>query len=174
MIEPGHEPCATCGGPIDESDRLLLVVGRRRQSHCSPRCLEENVGRQRRARRTVRRRLAAVVSGLSILSASAAVAWFRFRAPPAQSISYQTPDEIEADPPPAPPVYGPPWPPRDEDWSRLFAKASWVHPLPGPKHRAASSHDRIVAPDARARRAYCQPEGRCGVETIALAASTSA
>ena len=152
--------CVVCGDRLDADSGLVLASGGRRLAHCSEVCLEETVQKQVRAR-TVRRRWAA--AGASVIALALAGGWMakRHRAPQRSSISYAWPETgWKQDQPAAGPsgLYGPAWPPTDEDWMFAFGRVSWTHPLPGPARRAPIADDRRFNPGG-----ICRTSGACGV-----------
>jgi murein DD-endopeptidase MepM/ murein hydrolase activator NlpD len=157
--------CLACGDPVLEAERVVLLHGRREEVYCSERCLRVNVRGRQQARATRRRRWLAAVSALAAVSLTTVVAWRRHRAPPRRSISYAWPDvHGQGDPPPAPPLVGPPWPPTDAQWTALFDAAAWTFPLPGPTRRVPASDARLLGPEPRRdREASCRAVGHCGV-----------
>jgi murein DD-endopeptidase MepM/ murein hydrolase activator NlpD len=162
---PAPEICAVCGGPIDERDRFVLVRGRRQQAHCSETCLSANARHRIRARARARRRVVVTTSALAALALGAGAAWRRHHTPPPRSISYAWPDVHGQTPPPAPTVFGPPWPPTEAQWIALFDRADWTFPLPGPERRPTTRDPRVFGPEPpRDRPALCRERGHCGVD----------
>jgi len=159
--------CVVCGNFLDDDARLVLVRGRVREQHCSERCLQDNVRRRRKAEAAASRRRLLLLSLLVAGAAGGHTLWRRFPAPSRQSISFGWLDERPETPPAPPPIYfGPAWPPTDEDWTFAFAHdMSWIYPLPGPVRRPMKIDARIFGPEpAKAPRALCREEGRCGVD----------
>jgi murein DD-endopeptidase MepM/ murein hydrolase activator NlpD len=158
--------CAFCGRPVRASADFVLVLGRRHDAHCSAACLEQNVHARRRARAEARRRWLLSVGGLALLLAGPGMAWLRFRTPPGHSISLEWPEKPPADvPPPAPIVFGPPWPPTDEQWTAVLGGANGMFPLPGPTRRETSADGHIFGLDPpRDHPPLCRQAGRCAVD----------
>jgi murein DD-endopeptidase MepM/ murein hydrolase activator NlpD len=158
--------CFLCGGPVGKSAQRVLVVGKRQQVHCSDSCLRESLSRRLRARTTARRRWLLGVSLPALLIVSVGILWKRHRAPLRHSISYAWPEGLPApDAPRAPVVFGPPWPPTDEQWIAVFDRAAWSYPLPGPRRRAPTVDGRIFGPEPpRAHPAQCRAAGHCGLD----------
>jgi hypothetical protein len=159
------ETCFQCGGPVDENERLVLVRGKRNEVHCGEACLRETLRRRQTERTTAQRRWLVRLSVPTLLLASVGLLWKRHRAPPRHSISEAWPQGLPApDAPPAPVVFGPPWPPTDEQWTAVFDKAAWIYPLPGPLRRAPTVDGRILAPEATPDRVtLCRTKGRCAI-----------
>jgi murein DD-endopeptidase MepM/ murein hydrolase activator NlpD len=89
----------------------------------------------------------------------------RHRAPAARSISaaWENPD-WKKPPPPPPNVFGPAWPPTDDDWQFAFDRAAWVYPLPGPTRHPPIADDRVFVTDGgRGQGSVCRMPGACGV-----------
>jgi murein DD-endopeptidase MepM/ murein hydrolase activator NlpD len=161
-----RETCFVCGGPVDENERLVLVRGKRHQVHCSDSCLRGNLRTQRLARRAARRRWFLRLSLPLVLVMGAGTLWKRHRAPQRHSISYAWPEGLPvADPPPALIIFGPPWPPTDEQWAAAFDRADFVYPLPGPVRRTPAIDGRIFGPEPpRDHPALCRAAGHCGID----------
>jgi murein DD-endopeptidase MepM/ murein hydrolase activator NlpD len=88
----------------------------------------------------------------------------RHHAPPRRTISMawpDAPDELASSPAV---LFGPPWPPTDEQWIALFDGAAWVHPSPGPKRRVPTPDALTFTREGRERPTFCKREGRCGVD----------
>jgi murein DD-endopeptidase MepM/ murein hydrolase activator NlpD len=162
---PAAELCPVCGGPIDERDRFVLVRGRQRQLHCSETCLRVNARRRVLERARAQRRALVMTSAIAALALGAGAAWKRHRAQPPRSISYAWPEVQPLAPPPAPNVFGPPWPPTEAQWTALFDGAAWTFPLPGPERRPLTRAPRLFGPEPpRDRPALCRERGHCGVD----------
>jgi peptidase M23-like protein len=151
--------CVICGDRLDADSGLVLATGGRRLAHCSEVCLEETVEKQRRAR-NVRRWWTA--AGASVVALLLAGAWMvkRHRAPPSHAISYAWPETVPKEQPVASGLvlYGPQWPPTDDDWMFAFGRVSWTYPLPGPERRAPVPDDTRFNPGG-----ICRKPGVCGV-----------
>jgi hypothetical protein len=160
------EPCLTCGDPVREADRVVLVRGRRQQLFCSDSCLRAHVDRRRAVRNRALLRAAMIV----VLPTAAFVAvktmLTRHRAPPRQTISLAWSEGLpEWSVPPLPVFFGPPWPPTDEQWTAVFDQANWTFPLPGPARRPLTADDRVLGPEPpREHPARCRDEEVCGVD----------
>ena len=63
-------------------------------------------------------------------------------------------------------MFGPAWPPSDEDWQIAFAHTAWLYPLPGPARRAPTADDRLLTtrPSARRPDPVCRVPAKCGVD----------
>jgi len=151
--------CVVCGDRLGADSGLVLASGGRRQAHCSEVCLEETVEKQLRAR-TIRRRWAA--AGACVVALLLAGTWMlkRHRAPQPHAISYAWPETVSKEQP-APSgvgLYGPAWPPTDDDWTFAFGRVSWTYPLPGPERRPPVRDDRRFTPGG-----ICRTSGACGV-----------
>ena len=157
--------CVVCGGVLyADDDQLVLATGRRREPHCSKKCLKETLRGQRRSRGV--RRLRAVAGG-AVLALVLVGVWTvrRHRAPPARSISHAWEETTRAEPLPAGAglkFYGPAWPPTEDDWTFAFGRVSWTYPLPGPVRRATTVHDRVLGPEVSKRSPVCRKA--CGVK----------
>jgi murein DD-endopeptidase MepM/ murein hydrolase activator NlpD len=161
-VERESETCLTCGGQVGALTRVVLVRGRRQRVYCSDSCLRADLDARRRARNRLQARVALALVLPTALIVAAKVTWQRHRAPPRASISLAWGEGLPAwSEAPPPVVYGPPWPPTDEQWSAAFAAASWAYPLPGPSRRALTADGRILGPERTAR---CREEGRCGLD----------
>jgi hypothetical protein len=162
----GASRCSTCGQPLDEAQRFLVVRGRTHDAHCSEACLRRHVVERWAARARARRRRTARVLLVVLLVGGGATAWKRYRSQRQQWISF---DQVEEARPkvvrPAPIFFGPAWPPTDADWIFAFDRTSGTYPLPGPARRAPSIDGRIFGPDPPRNHApLCREEGRCGVD----------
>lgn len=160
------EICVVCGEEAHEDYRFVLVRWRRQEVYCSERCLKKNVLRRRRARRAAQLRWSLRLAVPLVLVVVATTLWKRHRAPQRHAISYAWPEALPVwDPPPMPPVFGPPWPPTDEQWTAVFDAQRWTYPLPGPVRRAQAADGRIFGPEPpRERPALCREEGHCGID----------
>lgn len=160
------ETCFHCGGPVGGNERLVLVRGKRWEVHCSESCLRENIRRRRLAKAAGRRRWFLRLSLPCFLVIVVGSLYKHHRSAPPHSISYAWPEELPmADTPPAPVVFGPPWPPTDEQWTAVFDGASWTYPLPGPKRRAPIVDGRIFGPEPpREHPPLCRVADQCGID----------
>jgi hypothetical protein len=158
--------CFVCGKAARESDRFVLLRGKRHQVHCSDDCLFETVRKYRAARMAKQLRWSLRLSLTVLVLVGVGTLWLRHRVPRREAISHGWPDGLErAAPPPGPIFFGPPWPPTDEQWTAVFNQASWIFPLPGPNRRAGTIDGQIFGPDPpRDHPAKCREEGRCGVD----------
>jgi murein DD-endopeptidase MepM/ murein hydrolase activator NlpD len=152
--------CCVCAGDVSARG-LVLVRGWRERVHCSEACLRESL-RRGAARSAARRRWMLRVSMLAALVVGVTTLVRRHRAPPRRTISVAWPETLEAFAVAPPILFGPPWPPTDEQWQALFDGAPWVHPLPGPSRRVATADALTFGREGRDR--LCKSEGRCGVD----------
>jgi hypothetical protein len=161
-----NQGSAICGDIPYDGDRRVLVVGRVRRSYCSQACLRVGMNVLRIARRKALLRRWAVL--LLFALGAAGVGYVRLR------WMQEGRDLRAAAPAPPPSVpsapleetpFGPHWPPTDEEWQADLARATWVHPLPGPTRRRATACARLVAADpTTGPRARCRSTGHCGVD----------
>src|SRR5580704_13406233 len=161
--------CVVCKTPIGDghAERFVLLRGRREEAHCSQICLVANVERRRLARATVRRRWLLRAAAVALIIVGAPRLWHRVRLPQSRSISFDPPElRPPREPLPQPPMFGPAWPPTDEDWQTAFAHTAWIYPLPGPARRAPTADDRLLTSRSSARRPdpVCRVPGKCGVD----------
>ncbi len=163
--------CIVCkteiGGGRGDGERFVLLRGGREEVHCSQICLVASVERRRLARAALHRRWLLRATAVALLVVAAPRLWHRVRLPPLQSISFDPPQfRPIPEPRPEPPMFGPAWPPTDEDWQKAFAHTSWTYPLPGPARRAPAADDRILTshPSARSPGPVCRVPARCGVD----------
>lgn len=159
--------CFYCGAPLGEDVRLLLVRGRRREAHCSERCICETVETRRKARTAFQTRWLLRLGIVALTAATGHTLWHRHRLPETRSISFDTlASEHRAAPPPltAPVAYGPPWPPTDDDWMIVFRAAKWIYPLPGPhRRRPETEAEMFGSQPSKDRPVVCRTSDRCGV-----------
>ncbi len=158
---------AALGDGIGGGERFVLVLGGREEAHCSQVCLMANVEHRRRARAATRRRWLLRATAVALIAVGAPRLWHRIRLPRAQTIAFEWQDLRPAPAPrPEPPMYGPAWPPTDEDWQFAFANTAWIYPLPGPARRAPTTDDRLLTTRSSARRPepVCRVPGKCGVD----------
>lgn len=159
--------CLVCRNAIGDGERFILVRRGREEAHCSQACLVAHVERRRRARAATNRRWLLRVAAVALVVAGVPRLWHRVRLPRARTIAFEAPDLPPPRPQrPEPPVYGPAWPPTDDDWRIAFASTTWVYPLPGPTRRVPTPDDRILSarPPAGHPAAICRFAGRCGVD----------
>ena len=150
-----------------DRERFVLLRGRREEVHCSQVCLVANVEGRRLARVALRRRWLLRASAVALIVVGAPELWHRIRLPQSVSISFDPPEyRPPAEPRPEPPMFGPAWPPTDEDWQTAFAHSAWTYPLPGPARRAPAADDRILTtrPSASRPGPVCRVAGKCGVD----------
>ncbi|HEX4460920.1 MAG TPA: M23 family metallopeptidase [Polyangia bacterium] len=67
-------------------------------------------------------------------------------------------------PDPALVVYGPRWPPTDQDWLDEIAGDAWIHPLDGPNRRMPISDSRVFGAERAGDRPGECRNGHCGVD----------
>jgi murein DD-endopeptidase MepM/ murein hydrolase activator NlpD len=175
--------CVVCKTPIDEGvgdrdrdrdrngddgARFVLLRGRHEELHCSQVCLVANVERRRLAHTALRRRWLLRAAAVALVVVGAPRLWHRVRLPPPQSISFDPPQLRPIPTPrPLPPMFGPAWPPTDEDWQLAFAHTAWTYPLPGPARRAPVADDHLLpthSSGARHPDPLCRAPGKCGVD----------
>jgi len=150
-----------------DRERFVLLHGRREEMHCSQVCLVANVERRRLARAAVRRRWLLRATAVALIVVGAPKLWHRVRLPQAVSISFDPPEyRPPREPRPEPPMFGPAWPPTDEDWQTAFAHSAWAYPLPGPARRAPTADDRVLTtrPSPKLPGPVCRVPGKCGVD----------
>jgi len=155
------------GDSDTDGERFVLLRGRREEVHCSQVCLVANVERRRLARAAVRRRWLLRAIAVALIVVGAPRLWHRVRLPQPQSISFDPPEyRPPREPLPQPPMFGPAWPPTDEDWQIAFDHTTWIDPLPGPARRAPTADDRILTtrPSPRRPDPVCRVPGKCGVD----------
>jgi Peptidase family M23 len=177
------QTCFTCGRDLDDGDRLVLARGKRQDEHCSESCLQAAVRQRQIARAAVKSRWLLRLLASALLLAGASFLWQLVRAPLArfahapfwkivnppqpQSISFDPPESRpeEAAAPAGPIMFGPPWPPSDQDWLEVFHQVSWVYPLPGPVRRTPTIDSQLlIAESAHPHATLCRTEGRCGAD----------
>ena len=161
--------CVVCKNIIGDGERFVLLRRGREEAYCSQVCLVARVERRRRARAAARRRWLLRATAVALVVVGAPKLWHRVRLPHAEAISFDLPEVKLAPPPrPEPPLYGPAWPPTDEDWLFAFAHTAWTYPLPGPARRVPAVDDRILLGRASSSAghapAVCRVPGRCGVD----------
>jgi predicted nucleic acid-binding Zn ribbon protein len=161
----GEDGCVVCGRAIDEGARFLLLARRRHQAHCSELCLRAHARARQRARTRARRRWAWRLTLPLALLVVVGAAWRRFHAPPRQGISAAWPEAIDAEARPAPSLFGPPWPPTDEQWAALLDASPGTFPLPGPTRRPLTVDEHLFGPaPPRELPPRCRVARRCGVD----------
>src|SRR4051812_33047617 len=169
--------CIVCKTPLGSGDgkgdahrhaeRFLLIRSGREEAHCSQICLVANVERRRLARAAVRRRWLLRATAVALIAVGAPKLWHRVRLPQSQSISFDPPEfRPPPEPRPEPPMFGPAWPPTDEDWKTAFAHSAWTYPPPGPSRRPPAPDDHILSsrPSARGPGPVCRVPDKCGVD----------
>ena len=158
--------CFACGQTFAGSERLVLVRGKTQEEHCSEYCLETTVRQRQIASATTKSRWMLRLLAVLLAFAGGSVLWQRVRTPARQTISFDPPAERpERKPPLAAIAFGPPWPPSDADWSAVFAKASWIYPLPGPVRRTPTNDSRVLGPEpSHPHEIICRTEGHCAVD----------
>lgn len=159
--------CVVCRTPVGDGERYVLIRRGQAEIHCSHVCLVANVERRRLARAAVHRQWLLLAAAIAVIVIGAVRLWHRFHPPRRQTISFEPPDTAPAPPPRSePPMYGPAWPPTDEDWQTAFAAAAWIYPLPGPVRRAPAADDHL--PPGRAGAGHlapvCRVPAKCGVD----------
>jgi murein DD-endopeptidase MepM/ murein hydrolase activator NlpD len=159
------EPCFNCESPVRERNGVVFVRWRRQELYCSESCLRATRRQRARARAAILRRWSLRLGAPALLVFGVAILWTHHRAPARRSISVAWPEIAEWQQQPPPVVFGPPWPPTDQQWTAVFDGARWTFPLPGPARRAATPDGNIFAPaPPREPPARCRDEGHCGVD----------
>jgi murein DD-endopeptidase MepM/ murein hydrolase activator NlpD len=152
--------CPVCGNIPYDSDRRVLVDGRMRRSYCSQSCLRVGVRALQVAQQKARQHRYAFLLSLAIIVAGAVYVRHLLLLIPHERAPVAAPAPVAEAPPEAIP-FGPHWPPTDDEWQEQFAQAAWVHPLPGPTRRRATSARQLPLFQPNAR---CRIAGRCGVD----------
>jgi hypothetical protein len=159
--------CFVCQTTVDRSERFLLLRNRRETAYCSEVCLVADVESRRRARAALWWRWSLRALALAVIVLGAPRLWHRIRLPRSSVLAYEPPEEHPAPPPrPEPIVFGPAWPPTDQDWLTAFASTPWVYPLPGPVRRAPAADEQILAARLSSRKQppACKTPEHCGVD----------
>jgi murein DD-endopeptidase MepM/ murein hydrolase activator NlpD len=159
--------CAICKTAIGDGERFVLVRGGQPDVHCSQVCLVANVERRRAARTVVWRRWLWRAAAAVLIFVGTDQLWHRIHPPRPRTISFEPPEiRPTRRPRTEAPMYGPAWPPTEEDWTAAFARVAWIYPLPGPVRRAPAADDRIPngGSGAGRRTAVCRVSARCGVD----------
>jgi hypothetical protein len=164
--EVDNQACRICGDIPYDSQRRVLVVGTTRTAYCSQACLRVGVRTLQMARRGARLRRLLLLS--SIFIAAAGVAYLRHflmrhLAHRRVRVTVSTPAPVASPTPLEPIGFAPAWPPTDEEWQALLARANWVYPLPGPRRRGTVGTPELV-PGAATVPPRCRAAGRCGVD----------
>jgi murein DD-endopeptidase MepM/ murein hydrolase activator NlpD len=166
--EPSASPrrCAHCGGAVDLRSPHVVIDGNVVLSYCSAECL------------------AGAATPVSPPPPPQGTSWLRYVArvgvtlpmlafasghdlpavatpPPSPAMT-----EIRPAPPPAPDpaLFGPRWPPTDQDWIAEITSDAWIHPLDGPKRRMPVSDSRVFGAERPGDRPGECRNGHCGVD----------
>lgn len=160
-----RQPCINCASPVAERDGVVLVRGRRQQVYCSDTCLRARLRQRAKARAAFWRRWSLRLGAPALLVFGVAMLWTHHRAPPRRAISVAWPEVAEWQLKAPPILFGPPWPPTDQQWTAVFGGASWTFPLPGPARRATTPDARILGPEPpREPAPRCREARRCGLD----------
>jgi murein DD-endopeptidase MepM/ murein hydrolase activator NlpD len=155
--------CARCGGRVDVRTRHLTIEGSAVRVFCSQSCAtspalvvgpEEPVRAPSRARHLLR-----IAVGIPMLVFTSGYT------PPAPPEPASAPVTVApAVVAPEPPMFGPAWPPTEQDWATEIARDAWLHPLDGPMRRMPIRDARVFGAERPGDRpAECRG-GHCGVD----------
>jgi murein DD-endopeptidase MepM/ murein hydrolase activator NlpD len=165
--------CAHCGGSTDLRTRHVVIDGNVVRAYCSAECLAD-AGTPTAptpppslpprgtpwwryvARLGFTLPLVAFTSGNDHLAL----------APPSLPPSSASLTALHTAPPtaPEPPLFGPHWPPTDQDWIAEITSDAWIHPLDGPKRRMPVSDSRVFGAERPGERPGECRNGHCGVD----------
>jgi len=157
--------CAQCGGSTHLRTPHVSIAGGVVRAFCSAQCaagvapLPRSPLAPRRPRRLVR--LARFVMALPLLAFTSG------RTPPPVDA---TRADVVAEPAAAarsradPAVFGPRWPPTDQDWMAEITSDAWIHPLDGPSRRMPVSDSRVFGAERAGDRPGECRNGHCGVD----------
>ena len=155
--------CSRCGGPVDVRSRHLVIEGSAVRSFCSEACASapiELAPPPSAIRYSPFRHLLKFAVGVPMLVFTSGYT------PPSSpvTIPVAVATAAAAVKPPEPPMYGPDWPPTEQDWMAEIASDAWLHPLDGPKRRMPIRDARVFGAERPGDRPGECRGGHCGVD----------
>jgi hypothetical protein len=162
--------CAHCGGPTQLRTPHVVIEGNAVRAYCSAECVAG---------------AATPVAPLPPVLLPVGTPWWRWVArvaltlpmiafasghdlpapvasPPAIKAASMVPRKAATVPDPM--VFGPHWPPTDQDWISEITSDAWIHPLDGPKRRMPVSDSRVFGAERPGERPGECRNGHCGVD----------
>jgi len=173
--------CPTCAGPVDVSSKHVAVQGSSVRIFCSGDCLERALAGLPAAEMVAagpprkRKSIYPVATGGALIGLFIGSTHHWLEPPPVKQAVIEArvalpAEPVEAlqptEPPPPEKVYGPAWPPTDDELRSEISRDAWLHPLPGPIRRMPIRDSRVFGadrPGADTRPVECV-NGHCGVD----------
>jgi peptidase M23-like protein len=158
--------CAHCGGSTDLRTPHVVIDNNVVRSYCSKECAAAATGKIELApppptasRDRWFKRVARITLGLPMLV---------FTSGHENKLSDTPVRPVEtaatAAAAPDPLLFGPHWPPTDQDWMAEITSDAWVHPLDGPNRRMPISDSRVFGAERQGDRPGECRNGHCGVD----------
>jgi hypothetical protein len=163
--------CAHCGGPTELRTPHVVIEGNAVRAYCSAECVAGAAAAPLDAPPPVLLptgtpwwRVVARVGITLPMLAFASGHEPPAPAPAPSAIRSASLAPVAARPAPDPHLFGPHWPPTDEDWMSEITSDAWIHPLDGPKRRMPVSDSRVFGAERPGERPGECRNGHCGVD----------
>ena len=159
--------CPRCNGFVPPRSPHVRIAGSAVQVYCSAECMQLgdaplSVEPPRRRRSWARGTLHVGLGLASVLHLSGASE--HASAPLAALPKSAVPTPMQPAAPPEPPMFGPAWPPTEDDWMAEIANDAWLHPLDGPKRQMPIHDGRVFGAERPGERPPECRSGHCGVD----------
>jgi murein DD-endopeptidase MepM/ murein hydrolase activator NlpD len=164
--------CPWCTGPVDVKSRHVTVAGSAIRIYCSEDCRLASASgilplpaEPAEPPAPPRRRwlhVSGIIFGLATLALFMGGREERLIVPQEQGVAAVQAPAQPAEPPA--PLFGPAWPPTEEDWLADLAQDAWIHPLGGPERRMPKHHSRVFGAERPGDRPAECMSGHCGVD----------
>lgn len=159
--------CAQCGGSSDLRTPHVVIDNNVVRSYCSKECAAAAAApippTPPTALPSMRdrwyRRVARLTLGLPMLVFTSGHEAKRVEPPAAVAASGAATAAL-----PDPLIFGPHWPPTDQDWMAEIQSDAWIHPLDGPNRRMPISDSRVFGAERQGDRPGECRNGHCGVD----------
>jgi hypothetical protein len=159
--------CAQCGGATPLRTPHVQIAGGVVRSFCSAQCAA-GVAPLARAPVAPPRTPRWVRLGRFVLALPLLLAFTSGKRPADDTrdtklhIAAEPGAKAPAEPDPA--LFGPRWPPTDQDWMAEIKSDAWIHPLDGPSRRMPISDGRVFGAERAGDRPGECRNGHCGVD----------
>ena len=168
--------CAHCGGSTHLRTPHVVIDGAAIRTYCSADCAAQAAhgiapatplvppAPERPPRRWARRLVHMSLGLPMLLYTSGRPLPPRIAAPASAAQSSTTAHLVTMTAVPDPALFGPRWPPNDQDWLDEIGNDAWIHPLDGPNRRMPISDGRVFGAERAGDRPGECRNGHCGVD----------
>jgi hypothetical protein len=158
--------CANCGGSTDLRTPHVIIDGGTVRAYCSADCAAGVPVLEPVAPPPPRRRWLGTALRLTLGVPVLVFTSGRVPPPPPPAVALALPASIAPalPPPPDPALFGPHWPPTEQDWLAEIQGDAWIHPLDGPNRRMPVSDSRVFGAERAGDRPGECRNGHCGVD----------